>query len=456
MSKRWFPVCLIALLLISGGAVAGENPYLAGEFKVTRVVDGDTIGVEGLDQTIRFVCLDTEECEKGNGAEERTRAIAADYANYLREKTARDPMAKFSTPVGWMAKEFAETWFPIGSTVRIEYDSLARKTGYYGRVLGYVFALRDGKWVNYNIECVRAGMSPYFDKYGASLRFEREFLAAEREARAHGRGLWAPAAMAYPNYDARIAWWSRRAEQMKRFDRAHAAEVNAINLIDEDDWDRLKDLLGKDIRVLATADDLIGGGSPALIELQHKQNVRFAVSFMDTGVFAEVRDRVNSHPGDFFVFQGVLEKGFERGDRTYVYNLPVTSADRVAPAEPVGISVRIAAESPEAASSEPAALPLGPGDVSWQEAPGRMNEAIAVVGKIIRTNDIGNLTFLNFDSNFRETLTLVVRKADYEKFSQPPEIYYRDKMVRAKGTVTQYQGKPQIMISGPEQIEVLE
>ncbi len=456
MRKRRFLVGLAMVLLTPWLAVAGENPYLAGEFKVTRVVDGDTIGVEGLDQTIRFVCLDTEECEKGNGAEERTRAIAADYANYLREKTARDPLAKFSTPVGWIAKEFAEAWFPIGSTVKIEYDSLARKTGYYGRVLGYVFALRDGKWVNYNIECVRAGMSPYFDKYGASLRFEREFLAAEREARASGRGIWAPGAMAYPNYDARIAWWSRRAEQMKRFDNSHAGQVNAINLIDEDDWDRLKDLLGKDIRVLATAEDILAGGSPALIELQHKQNIRFAVSFSDAEVFPEVRRLVEQHPGDHFVFQGVLEKGFERGDRTYVYNLPVTAANQVTPAEPVLPARVMVAQPPESATSEPEALPLQPGDVPWQDAPGRMNEAIATVGKILRANDIGNLTFLNFDPNFRETLTLVIRKEDYGKFPEPPAVYYRDKMVRAKGTVTQYQGKPQIIIAGPEQIEILE
>jgi hypothetical protein len=299
-------------------------------------------------------------------------------------------------------------------------------------------------------------MSPYFDKYGASLRFEREFLAAEREARVHGRGLWAPDAMAYPNYDARIAWGARRAEQIKRFDASHAGRENAVNLIDEDAWDRLKDLPGKDVRVLATADDPLGSGSPALIELQHKQNIRFAVSFSDAGVFAKVRRLVEQHPGDFFIFQGVLEKGFEQGNRTYVYTLPGTSEDQVTPAEPVLVAKVVAAPLPEAATSEPEALPLQPGDVPWREAPGRMNEAIAVVGKIIRASDIGNLTFLNFDPNFRETLTLVVRKPDYGKFPEPPKELYLNQTVRAKGTVTQYQGKPQIMISGPEQIEVLE
>ena len=43
-----------------------------------------------------------------------------------------------------------------------------------------------------------------FDKYGRSARFEPAFIAAEREARIHRRGIWSPWAMGYPNYDARM------------------------------------------------------------------------------------------------------------------------------------------------------------------------------------------------------------------------------------------------------------
>ena len=49
----------------------------------------------------------------------------------------------------------------------------------YDRYLAYVFAEIDGKWVNYNVECVRAGMSPYFMKYGYSQRFHADFVAEQ-------------------------------------------------------------------------------------------------------------------------------------------------------------------------------------------------------------------------------------------------------------------------------------
>ena len=52
--------------------------------------------------------------------------------------------------------------------------------------MAYAFAEKNGVWVNYNIEAVRAGMTPYFSKYGFSRRFHKEFLAAEEEAKKNG------------------------------------------------------------------------------------------------------------------------------------------------------------------------------------------------------------------------------------------------------------------------------
>ena len=60
---------------------------------------------------------------------------------------------------------------------------LDRYTVGAGRYLAYVMVKKDGNWVNYNIECVRHGFSPYFVKYGRSRRFHREFLEAQKLAR---------------------------------------------------------------------------------------------------------------------------------------------------------------------------------------------------------------------------------------------------------------------------------
>src|SRR5690606_39944458 len=83
------------------------------------------------------------------------------------------------------------------TTVRLERDQHGEIRDFYGRYLAYVFAKKDGKWVNYNIEVVRAGYTPYYQKYGRSRRFHEEFMQAEAEARAAKRGIWDPYTESY-------------------------------------------------------------------------------------------------------------------------------------------------------------------------------------------------------------------------------------------------------------------
>jgi len=438
-------VALVLLALLPPASGEEANPYLAGEFKVTRVVDGDTIAVEGLPETIRFLCIDTEECETGRDAEQRTWAIAREYGNYVRRQSQSDPFAKFSTPMGWEAKTFAEAWFPLGSTVRVEYDSLSRKTGYYGRVLGYVFARRDGRWVNYNVECVRAGLSPYYEKYGASERFEADFLAAEREARVQQRGIWSPYAMAYPNYDERIAWWSRRGGAMKRFEAKYGAQENAISVLDEDDWKRLRTLAGRDVLLFGTVDDVLPDASPGILEMHHKNYVRLGITIADPRVFQAVEARRRPYREDFVYVRGTLAEGFERQGRTYVYRLPVESPEQ--------FFVDLPAAGPAAAEAVPQ---LSGDEIPWQKAPEHMGEEVVVVGRIIRTNNIGRHTFLNFHDDYQTTLTLVVHEESYGNFPRPAERMYEGRTVRVRGKVTEYESKPQIVLTGPEQIDILE
>lgn len=56
----------------------------------------------------------------------------------------------------------------------------------YGRLLAYVFV--DG--VNFNLELVREGLSPYYTKYGLSEKYDQEFREAERYARKHKLHIW--------------------------------------------------------------------------------------------------------------------------------------------------------------------------------------------------------------------------------------------------------------------------
>ena len=72
-----------------------------------------------------------------------------------------------------------------GKYVDLEFEGEFR--GRYGRLLAYVIV--DG--VNFNLELVRQGLSPYYTKYGLSEKYDKEFREAEKYARKHKLNIWA-------------------------------------------------------------------------------------------------------------------------------------------------------------------------------------------------------------------------------------------------------------------------
>lgn len=130
--------------------------------RVTDVHDGDTIVVlrGGRTVTIRLIGVDTPETGRPD------------------------------TPVQYFGPEASDRTRTalLGKTVRLEFEPPDRPGGSvdkYGRVLSYVFT-DDGQ--NFNLELVRLGYGRAYTKYPFSR--QREFEAAEREARNAGIGIW--------------------------------------------------------------------------------------------------------------------------------------------------------------------------------------------------------------------------------------------------------------------------
>ena len=105
-------------------------------------------------------------------------------------------------------------------------------------------------------------------------------------------------------------------------------------------------------------------------------------------------------------------------------------------------------------AEEDKAAPAPAGTISWQEAEDHVGEQVTVQGEIVRTYDTGKVTFLNFDDDYRNTLTLVLFPGIYDAFPQPPASYFKDKTVRVTGEVKLYEGAPEIIIEDPAQIQV--
>ena len=123
---------------------------------VTRVIDGDTVVVEGVG-TVRLIGVDTPETV--------------------------DPRR----PVGYFGKEASEftRQLATGQRARLEFDQ--DRTDRYGRTLAYVYLQPENLLLN--AEIIRQGYGFAYTRF--PFRMMDQFRALEREAREAGRGLWA-------------------------------------------------------------------------------------------------------------------------------------------------------------------------------------------------------------------------------------------------------------------------
>jgi endonuclease YncB( thermonuclease family) len=281
-----------------------EAPGLViGEFRLTKVVDGDTVRVDGLDSSLRLIGLDAEETFKKQA--DRL-AADADFAKYLIDLRgdSKRPV-KAATPLGEEAKEWGKAFFEGVTKVRLERDNPKEIRDRYERYLAYVMAEKDGRWVNYNVEAVRAGMSPYFSKYGYSRRFHQEFVDAEREARAAKVGIWDPTKAHYTDYDERKPWWTARAEFIAEFERQARDRDDYINLTDFDALRRIEERLDKEIVVLGTVGEVrLGDRGPSKVMLSRKMFGDFPIIFFDKDVLASTG--VSAWRGEFIMVRGVV------------------------------------------------------------------------------------------------------------------------------------------------------
>ncbi|MEZ4380710.1 MAG: thermonuclease family protein [Nannocystaceae bacterium] len=293
---------------------------LLGSFPLLKVIDGDTLKVAGLDQTLRLLAVDTEETFK---KEKERRAFEQGWERYLAEAEAksRGPV-KIPTPLGEDAKHFAADFFKGVRTVHLERDHPGEVRGRFNRFLTYVFADKGGERLNYNVECVRAGMSPYFTKYGYSHRFHDDFVAAQAEARAAQRGIWDPAKMHYTDYDARIAWWNARADYIAAFEAEAAGRDDYVVLTRFDAGDRLKALEGREVTILATIADIrYSKNGPIKVLLGRRMFSDFPVIFFDHDVFEQTGMR--RHKGEHVRVRGVLTTWYNKYKKEDVLQIEV-------------------------------------------------------------------------------------------------------------------------------------
>ncbi len=307
-----------------------EAPGLViGEFSLPpkAIIDGDTVKVRGLDTSLRLLAIDTEETYKRDADR---RASDSDFTAYLESKKGSSGRpAKAATPLGEDAKKFAKKFFSGVTTVRLERDHPKEIRGRYDRYLAYVFVQKNGQWVNYNVEAVRAGMSPYFSKYGYSRRFHADFVAAEKEAKEKQIGIWKPGCQCYPDYPLRRTWWDARADFILDFERKAAERDDYIVLTNWDAMRRLEENLGQEVTILATVGDLRRGDKgPSTAVLSRRMFNDFPAVFFDPDVFSG--SGITRYKGEFVAVTGVVNKYQNKYNNKQVLQILVSLPSQVA------------------------------------------------------------------------------------------------------------------------------
>jgi endonuclease YncB( thermonuclease family) len=224
----------LALLSLLGWQGSPSGFPVREWVELEKVVDGDTLSVRraGKHTRLRLLCVDTEERfhpgELASGSKPRTvfGEQTALWAESLLDGTPRLGLC-----------------FPAGGE---QHDA-------YGRLLCHV-VLPDGR--DYELELVRSGRSPYFNKYGNSQVAHAAFVSAQAEAQRRELGIWNPRTnqpktpgvpAARRDYARLLPWWNARAEALAGFQKRLAAHDRG--LVDAGDSQALERLVGQEVEL---------------------------------------------------------------------------------------------------------------------------------------------------------------------------------------------------------------
>ena len=416
---RWYPVSDQLL----------KSLHLDRRFhKCTAVADGDTITLEGLG-TVRFIGVDTPE--------------------------KNHPML----PVQFMAEEASAFTkrLCLGKRIRLEYDPFDEdKRGRYGRILAYPY-LENGTLLQKQL--LLKGYALCYTKYPFDERRKQRFLTWEKNATQEGCGLWRMQGMAEilwilrheplpiqiedatsNAYRLRLGNWVSQPFERKELSLQLTALYQWAHALGPRD---LTDQLSRSEYSPKKTHKDTPSHNITVIGMAHK---KWGLIYGN-----HVKPRIETKMLDANV--RALFKWIRDSDAQPETILPSNGYN------PLPEKVMAALNPDEIAAAFLEAKPVGVGGgnlISWETAGNYIDKKVTVQGEIIRSFNSGDACFLNFHRNFTRYISIVIFKNRFERFPPHPETFYLNKTIRVKGKIKDYEGRPEMVIEDPRQIEILE
>ncbi len=94
--------------------------------------------------------------------------------------------------------------------------------------------------------------------------------------------------------------------------------------------------------------------------------------------------------------------------------------------------------------------------INWKDAKDAIGQTVFVSGKVVNVGGTDRITFINFDTERPPIFVALVFRDNLDKFPGDLRDLYQGKIVEIRGLVITYQDRPQIVITRPEQIKVLD
>ena len=120
------------------------------------------------------------------------------------------------------------------------------------------------------------------------------------------------------------------------------------------------------------------------------------------------------------------------------------------------ITAPIPQRKPTLANSKNASAKL----ISIDQAAKFVGDSVTIVDSVYSSRFIpgsNSITLLNLGGTYpNQKLTVVIKDAARKLFASAPEERFKGKRIVVAGRITEYRGKPQIEVSGPAQIKLLE
>ena len=154
-------VLLVVVYGINNLPMAGKVTANSSEFKVQKVIDGDTIEI------LKY------------GRTEKVRLIGVDTPETL---DPRKPVQCFGKEASNNTKHMLE-----GQMVRIETDPLVGERDKYNRILAYVW-LGSDKLIN--LELLSNGFAHEYTYRSQPYKYQAQFRSAEKSAQSGNLGFW--------------------------------------------------------------------------------------------------------------------------------------------------------------------------------------------------------------------------------------------------------------------------